>query len=264
MLPDEISTYILLFLELPDILACLRVSRHWQRLANDNIIWRNLYFRAGFAVDGHNVRQAMRLSQHDSTTQVPVTPVTPTSPPLSTLSKIAYYLPSYSSSLRASTSSFGTHNSLESNLQIVRHDPVVTSAPLSLDWKNMYKTRREIEKRLDGAEPTRSTLSEHKDAVYCVEYDGDKIVTGSRDKTICVWTIKDGKPKVKMTLKGHSASVLCLQFDHTGTMVSGSSDCSVIVWNLNAEPDKHIVEVLTVHTGGVLDIKMDAKWIVSW
>jgi F-box and WD-40 domain protein 1/11 len=264
MLPDELSIYILLFVDLPEILACLRVSRHWQRVADDTLIWRGIYFRAGFGVDGHTVRQITRAEQHEPLMHMPKTPLTPSSPAPSSLSKLAYYIPSYSSSLRASTSSFGTYNSLESNLQVVRHDPVVSSAPLLLDWKNMYRSRCEIDKRLDSAEPMQIHLVGHTDAVYCVEYDGDKIVTGSRDKTICVWTMKNGMPKVKMTLTGHSASVLCLQFDHTGTMVSGSSDCSVIVWNLNAEPDKYVVETLKVHKGGVLDIKMDAKWIVSW
>jgi F-box and WD-40 domain protein 1/11 len=264
MLPDELAIYILLFVDLPEILACLRVSRHWRRIADDTLIWRNIYFRAGFGVDGHNVRQITRASQHEPSIHMPRTPSSPSSPPLSSRSKLAYYIPSYSSSLRASTSSFGTYNSLESNLQVVRHDPMVSSAPLSLDWKNMYKSRCDINIRLTGAEPAQTWLEEHTDAVYCVEYDGDKIVTGSRDRTIRVWTIKNGKPKVKMILTGHSASVLCLQFDHTGTMVSGSSDCSVIVWNLNAEPDKYVVDVLKAHNRGVLDIKMDAKWIVSW
>lgn len=264
MLPDELSIYILLFVDLPEILACLRVSRHWQRIANDTLIWRGIYFRAGFGVDGHAIQQITLASQREPSIHTPKTPLTPSSPPPSSLSKLAYYIPSYSSSLRASTSSFGTHNSLESNLQVVRHDPVVFSAPLLLDWKNMYRSRCDIDKRLDGAEPKRTDLVGHTDAVYCVEYDGDKFVTGSKDRTIRVWTMKNGKPKVKMTLTGHTASVLCLQFDHTGTMVSGSSDCSVIVWNLNAEPDKCVVEILRVHMGGVFDIKMDAKWIVSW
>lgn len=126
----------------------------------------------------------------------------------------------------------------------------------------MYRNRLEIEQRLLVAEPHRTELFGHKDAVYCVEFDGEKIVTGSRDQTICVWSIKGGKPK--MTLRGHTASVLCLQLDHTGLMVSGSSDRTVIVWDLNAEPDKYIIDVLKEHTEGVLDIKMDVKWIVSW
>lgn len=67
-----------------------------------------------------------------------------------------------------------------------------------------------------------------------------------------------------MTLYGHSASVLCLQFDQTGCMVSGSSDSTVIVWDLNASPEGRKKEVLKQHKGGVLDIKMDSKWIVSW
>lgn len=258
LLPDELSIYILLFVDLPVILSCLAVSRHWQRLASDNVVWRSIFYRAGFSIDSNALRQA-----GFSPLQAPATPQTPTSPRLSSISKFAYYIPAYSSSLRESVTSFGTAQSLESNLQIVRQEPLSVPAPLSLDWKTVYKARVIIEKLLVKASPTVTKLAGHTDAVYCVEYDGDKIVTGSRDRTICVWTIRNSAPKLKMTLTGHQASVLCLQIDHTGYMVSGSSDWTIIVWDLNAPPENRIVDTLREHKGGVLDIKMDAHYIVS-
>jgi F-box and WD-40 domain protein 1/11 len=259
-----LSIYILLFVDLPEILACLRVSRHWHRIAGDNIIWRGFYYRAGFSIDAHAARQAGLNLQ--PTLAPPPTPSTPSSPPLSTLSKFAYYLPSYPSSLRTSITSSTTQHSLESDLQLVRRETSASLAPLSLDWKFLYKTRLDIEARLalPDRTPALFKLLGHQDAVYCVEYDGETIITGSRDKSICVWSIRNFKPKLKMTLTGHQASVLCLQFDHTGYMVSGSSDSTVIVWDLTAEPENRMTEVLREHKGGVLDIKMDSKWIVSW
>lgn len=77
-------------------------------------------------------------------------------------------------------------------------------------------------------------------------------------------------------------------------MVSGSSDCTICVWDLFASPVEMDAEglsedgdsgnegdnegrtvtemavvsemrgILTGHTGGVLDIRIDEKWIVSW
>jgi len=245
---------------MPEILTCLRVSRHWQRLAGDNIIWRGFYYRAGFSINSHAARQV------EMDLQVPPpTPITPSSPPLSALSKLVYYIPSYPSSLRTSMTSSIAHHSIESDLQL-RWETTASPAPLSLDWKALYKTRLDVEARLANPDrpPTLLKLLGHTEAVYCVEYDGETIITGSRDKTICVWNIRNSKPKLKMTLTGHQASVLCLQFDHTGYMVSGSSDATVIVWDLTAEPESRITEVLREHRGGVLDIKMDSTWIVSW
>jgi len=74
-------------------------------------------------------------------------------------------------------------------------------------------------------------------------------------------------------------------------MVSGSSDCSICVWNLKLGPvigdedsasieddksvryadensDREVTAevraVLKGHSGGVLDLKIDKQWIVSW
>lgn len=63
-------------------------------------------------------------------------------------------------------------------------------------------------------------------------------------------------------------------------MVSGSSDCTVCVWDMYTCPvemedeEGNLVNEMTVvaevrgiltgHTGGVLDIRIDQKWIVSW
>lgn len=101
-------------------------------------------------------------------------------------------------------------------------------------------------------------------------------MTGSRDRSIKVWSLRTGK--LLRTLRGHAGSVLCLKFDKTGFMVSGSSDCSIIAWDLSAKPggggagggaggaggESEIRAVLTGHRGGVLDLRIDDQWIVSW
>jgi F-box and WD-40 domain protein 1/11 len=57
----------------------------------------------------------------------------------------------------------------------------------------------------------------------------------------------------------HTASILCLQFDHE-IMVTGSSDHSCIVWDVNTfEP----IRRLRHHTAGVLDVCMDDEYIIS-
>lgn len=123
--------------------------------------------------------------------------------------------------------------------------------------------------------------------MYCLEFDSSRIITGSRDRTIKVWSLKTGK--CLATFAGHRGSVLCLKFDRDwdimddsmdvddaaprkGFMVSGSSDCTVCVWDLYAHPvpgeePKVTAEVNTVlraHGGGVLDLRIDSRWIVSW
>lgn len=147
-------------------------------------------------------------------------------------------------------------------------------------------------------------------SVYCLDFDSSRIISGSRDRTIKVWCIKTGK--CVASFKGHTGSVLCLKFERDwdlgsdgvcrGFMVSGSSDCTVRVWDLvstpvgsgerssvpsigssrpgksrnsyaiattgNFGPPRKITaelrKVLRGHSGGVLDLRMDENWIVSW
>lgn len=126
--------------------------------------------------------------------------------------------------------------------------------------------------------------------MYCVEFDSSKIVTGSRDRTIKVWSLQTGR--CLATFSGHRGSVLCLKFEldfdldnghalseqnphgwHKGLMVSGSSDCSVCVWDLYSYPAAGGEEmavmaelrgILRGHTGGVLDLRIEKDWIISW
>jgi len=47
-------------------------------------------------------------------------------------------------------------------------------------------------------------------------------------------------------------------------MVTGSSDCSIIVWNLLAGGSRaEVFAALNAHSGGVLDLRIDDKHIVS-
>lgn len=65
--------------------------------------------------------------------------------------------------------------------------------------------------------------------------------------------------------------MLCLKvIAAEGFMVSGSSDRTIIVWDLNGlgrtggEVTGTIKRVLNGHAGGVLDLRVDENWIVSW
>jgi F-box and WD-40 domain protein 1/11 len=168
-------------------------------------------------------------------------------------------------------------------------------------------------------------------SVYCLEFDSRRIITGSRDRTIKVWSLRTGK-QIGSFAGWHKGSVLCLKFEkdwdrewsdgllpeeeeedisdidaldsadavlrptralvRTGFMVSGSSDTTVCVWdlhlgavvqqddrasvdddrtirgNLVEEADREVKgevrSVLKGHNGGVLDIRIDKQWIVSW
>lgn len=208
-------------------------------------------------------------------------------------------------------------------------------------------------------------INEHLYSVYCLDFDSRRIITGSRDRTLKVWSLRTGR--LLGTLGGaHKGSVLCLKFEkdwefggadgeeddvggdggagaydagaedekldderekkddraasrRKGFLVSGSSDCTVCVWDLRVETQKaqgqfgergrwttegiiweesvgdgcndsdnesaavhnstgnqglnedttecvvtgQVRAKLQGHTGGVLDLRIDSRWIVS-
>ena len=75
------------------------------------------------------------------------------------------------------------------------------------------------------------------------------------------------------SFRRHAGSVLCLKFDKDwdiddpfapGFMVSGSSDHSIIVWHLFANGRRaEVSAILHAHMGGVLDLRIDDKHIIS-
>ncbi|KAI0089405.1 WD40-repeat-containing domain protein [Irpex rosettiformis] len=259
-IPEEVALHLMTFLDLSDIIACLRVSRVWHQLASDNSVWHSLFMRRredGWAVD-------FRRITPEFSSPVPL---------------FAY-----------------DHISLQSR-------STNTISPLEPNWYNLYRSRGELDRRWSGNahvvgdledkenvsawEPRVRRLLGHSDSVYCVEFDSSKIVTGSRDRTIKVWSLQTGR--CLATFSGHRGSVLCLKFEldfdldnahalseqsgwRKGLMVSGSSDCSVCVWDLYCHPagggeDMAIVAelrgILTGHTGGVLDLRIEKDWIIS-
>jgi WD40 repeat protein len=93
----------------------------------------------------------------------------------------------------------------------------------------------------------------------CWSKDGAYIFSGSCDMTIRKWQFIDGKELV--VLRGHTNYVNCLYPDERH-LVSASSDCSVLIWDLNTnvqvgDPLLHDDELLA------LAIPSDRRYIAS-
>ncbi|KAK4156547.1 WD40-repeat-containing domain protein [Chaetomidium leptoderma] len=65
--------------------------------------------------------------------------------------------------------------------------------------------------------------------ITCLQFDDDKIITGSDDTLIHVYDTKTGKLRTK--LEGHEGGVWAVQYEGN-TLVSGSTDRSVRVWDI--------------------------------
>lgn len=171
------------------------------------------------------------------------------------------------------------------------------------EWKKMYEARVELDKNWrKGAKGAGKAiyLAGHTDSVYCLQFDEEKIITGSRDRTIRVWDINNftckrviGGPNVKPTQGPKVLRTVDYPDFHLATasvngtaygdtiyhtpptyhdasilclqydeqiLVTGSSDSDLIVWDVNTYQP---IKRLKRHSGGVLDVALDAKHIVS-
>jgi F-box and WD-40 domain protein 1/11 len=169
------------------------------------------------------------------------------------------------------------------------------------DWKRMFQARATIDARWKAGTPAAIYLNGHTDSVYCCQFDENKAITGSRDRTIRVWDLQTykcikvyGGPNHRPTantpppmeerpervishasMNGtkvgndiytvpadyHDASILCLQYD-SEIMVTGSSDYTCIVWDITG--DEYVpMYRLRGHEAGVLDVCLDDKYIIS-
>lgn len=84
----------------------------------------------------------------------------------------------------------------------------------------------------EDAKPLHLAFRAHdRHVVTCLQFDTDKILTGSDDTNINVYNTKTGA--LQSTLQGHEGGVWALEY-YGNTLVSGSTDRSVRVWDIKA------------------------------
>lgn len=139
-----------------------------------------------------------------------------------------------------------------------------------INWQFLYKQKRRLEDNWDAGRFSNFQLPHpnhpdeaHTECVYTIQYSGKYLVSGSRDKTIRVWNL-DTLRLVHPPLAGHTASVLCLQFDERpeqDIVVSGGSDCRVILWQFST--GRIIKEIEKAHSESVLNLRFDDRYLVT-
>eukprot|EP00729_Bicosta_minor_P010663 gene10663-6508_t len=93
----------------------------------------------------------------------------------------------------------------------------------------------------------------HSFDVSCVAaLADDRVVRGSGDKTLRVWTVPDtpdDNVQSTHTLKGHTSNVNCVATFANGRVVSGSSDMTLRVWTVGGTPNNDVkpTHILRVH-----------------
>lgn len=97
--------------------------------------------------------------------------------------------------------------------------------------KSLYRRHYLMRKSwMEDVQPRHIAFRAHdRHVVTCLQFDTDKILTGSDDTNINVYDTKTGALRTR--LHGHEGGVWALQYDGN-VLVSGSTDRSVRVWDI--------------------------------
>ncbi|XP_045784392.1 F-box/WD repeat-containing protein 7 [Maniola jurtina] len=101
------------------------------------------------------------------------------------------------------------------------------------------------------------TLVGHSGGVWSSQMVGDLVISGSTDRTLRVWSAKSGQ--CLKVLAGHTSTVRCMHL-HQNKVVSGSRDATLRVWSI---PDGRCLRVLIGHLAAVRCVQYDGKVVVS-
>lgn len=101
------------------------------------------------------------------------------------------------------------------------------------------------------------TLVGHTGGVWSSQMSGNIIISGSTDRTLKVWDMETGQ--CIHTLLGHTSTVRCMHL-HGKKVVSGSRDATLRVWDIEQGTCLH---VLVGHLAAVRCVQYDGKLIVS-
>ncbi|EGS18388.1 uncharacterized protein CTHT_0064130 [Thermochaetoides thermophila DSM 1495] len=99
-------------------------------------------------------------------------------------------------------------------------------------FKSLYRRHYLIRRSwMSGdAKPRHIALAAHpRHVITCLQFDDDKIITGSDDTLIHVYDTKTGQ--LRKRLEGHEGGVWALQYEGN-TLVSAGTDRSVRVWDI--------------------------------
>ncbi|XP_049293678.1 F-box/WD repeat-containing protein 7 [Anopheles funestus] len=101
------------------------------------------------------------------------------------------------------------------------------------------------------------TLTGHTGGVWSSQMSGNIIISGSTDRTLRVWKADSGQ--CMHILHGHTSTVRCMHL-HGNKVVSGSRDATLRVWDVNLGTCLHM---LVGHLAAVRCVQYDGKLIVS-
>ncbi|ORX87029.1 WD40 repeat-like protein [Anaeromyces robustus] len=253
-LPNELSIKILSYTDCKTISIVSNVSRKWHQLSLDNTLWKQLYTTkwkslafvknkiSQFYPYLSDIKKELELENDSFVFQFWEV--------LNLLENLR--LKDYQNSFNKS---FNNKKKTENENEIQKKYKEFENIPGL--WRAIYYLHLKLDSNWNNKKYSIYNMVSHTDSIYCLQYNNERIISGSRDQTIKVWDLKTNE--CIKTLNGHTGSILSLQFD-ANYLVTGSSDSTIILWDIKSF---EIVRRITGHQDSVLSVKFNKDYIVS-
>ncbi|KAL7626514.1 hypothetical protein AAE478_003286 [Parahypoxylon ruwenzoriense] len=258
-LPTELSLKILCYLDCASLCKAAQVSRRWNTLSGDDIVWHRMCEQhIGRKCEkchwGLPKLEKKRLKEWKTQHQAD-------------LQSIHGGLPTNDQSPLVVASSKRSASCLEdedldsAKRQCVNGvDDTNKASPGSQKfrpWKDLYRERFRVGSNWRYGRCTIKTFGgQHTNGITALQFDDNMLATGSYDSTIKLWDIEKGQ--VIRTLHGHTMGIRALQFDDR-MLVSASLDGTVKIWNWRTGT---CINTLN-HQDGVITVHMDGDLLAS-
>ncbi|KAJ9451280.1 F-box/WD repeat-containing protein 7 [Diplonema papillatum] len=99
----------------------------------------------------------------------------------------------------------------------------------------------------------------HQGAVTTLQFDSERVVSGSLDSTIRIWNRRKNTERDSIELTGHRDKVWCLHYANN-RLVSGSSDKTILVWDMDKG---EYICALRDHRTSISCVRMDGTTVIS-
>ncbi|KDQ59495.1 hypothetical protein JAAARDRAFT_33064 [Jaapia argillacea MUCL 33604] len=274
VLPREVALKVLTYLDATSLCRAAQVSKQWQGLADDDILWRGICeqhigqkcHKCGWGLPILEKKRFMRIHSRSHPSSLSMNKreleEDPLLPDRRAIKRQRSHPPPDLMDIQSPPSS-----AIGSRWP---SPPPFTSPPLSQEhmvtrpWKDVYCERLTIERNWRRGRCTVRTLKGHSDGVMCLQFSETLshpsfpiLITGSYDRTARVWNLETGV-EIRC-LRGHTRAVRALQFDEA-KLITGSMDHTIKVWDWRTG---RCLRTLEGHTEGVVCLNYDENVLAS-
>jgi F-box and WD-40 domain protein CDC4 len=275
-LPTELGLNVIRHLDATSLCRAARVSRRWRELIDsDDQVWRDLIQQEGFTLPNGEIERAVRegwkwqglqpaekdlsqklLRRSRSLSALPITDRDYSESSAQMKRGIKRRAELLESTKKRRKTTRGQDDYAFTNSQYGRTSSPIDLQALTADLPelglkslrvpHLYKSifRRHHGFRSSWMDP--ETKPQHiafqahgRHVVTCLQFDNDKILTGSDDTKINVWDTNTGASLKQ--LNGHEGGVWALQYDGD-MLVSGSTDRTVRIWDVEKGRCLHVFQ----------------------